>query len=131
MVRLLRRFLVLAAVIAAMPAAARGAVIVYRYENFTEGYTVDHTVRCLKELTRTYPGECCHSCHHGEDLCCDPCTRTASLNDDLRAIEITGTEEVEVYEHCGFDGWRLVFQGPGRWVFPAHYWDKASALAIH
>jgi len=83
--------------------------------------------RCLSHLS----GGVLSPCYRGENEYCDPCTKRVSLNDDIRAIAIKRGEVVEVYEHCGFGGWRLDYQGPGRWVFPADHWDKASAIAAN
>ena len=101
-------------------------VILYRYENYTGEYSIDETTRNLKELKRTMH-TACNGGGRAERLV--PCTRAVSVNDDFRAIRITGSTVVEVYEHKDFQGKMLRFRAPGG-VFPASFWDKASSIAI-
>lgn len=126
--RLLPVFLLLLLVVVG---EAEASVVFFRYQNFTEGYSFEGSCDDLGPWVRTYQGTCTQSCCHGEDTRDVPCTKEASLNDDFRAIEITGDETVEIYEHKNRTGRYFRLQGPTKAVFPAWMWDRVTSFVIY
>ncbi len=121
----------LVAALVCATATARADVILYRWAQFTDGYDFSESCTNIGDYVRSYWDECTQTYGRGENTRTVPCIKTASLNDDFRAIVITTNETVEVYEHKNFGGRFLRYRGPARAVFPAWFWDKASSIAVY
>jgi len=105
-------------------------VILYVYENYTSGYTFNETVKNLNGYEDKYEGTCEGENKWGKKTTW-PCTKTVKMNDNIRAIEIRGTETVEIYEHANLKGEHVRYRGPTKDVLPGWFWDKASSIAVY
>jgi hypothetical protein len=110
--------------------ATRADVILYVNSDYTGGYTFNLTVKNLGDYEDSYQTTC-----EGENKLGIPikypCKKTIRMNDNMRAIEITGDEVVEIYEHSNFGGRHVRYRGPTKDVFPAWLWDRASSIAVY